>query len=167
MRNNFEGTNELLNGRSISITEVQSIYQSLFEQYEGLSVEIVDSVERNDYVRLSHLLARRKKLQTALDDIKTLHEDELITQRSVKGRIASVLKTSAEMTESKGEDALIKITDSLEKVNHSTHSITSKTLDLSTKTISKGNQLNHRVGKFLVDKTSKGLSKLADVFNKQ
>ncbi|WP_029265820.1 hypothetical protein [Virgibacillus alimentarius] len=167
MRNNFEDTNEMLNGKSISIPEVQSIYQSLIEQYEGLSVEIVDSVEGNDYVRLSHLLARRRKLQTALDDIKSLHEDELITQRSTKERIANVLKTSAEMTESKGEDALIKITDSLEKVNHSAHSIASKTLDLSTKTISKGNQLNHSVGKFLVDKTSKGLSKLADVFDKQ
>ncbi|WP_099159033.1 hypothetical protein [Virgibacillus ndiopensis] len=167
MRNKFKGTNELLNGRSISIPEVQSIYQSLIEQYEGLSIEILDSVERNDYVRLSHLLTRRKKLQTALDDIKSLHDDELMTKQTVKDRIANVLKTSAEMTESKGEDALIKITDSIEKVNHSAHSIASKTLDLSTKTISKGNQLNHSVGKFLVNKTSKSLSKLADVFNKQ
>ncbi|MYL41239.1 hypothetical protein [Virgibacillus salexigens] len=167
MSNKIKDANELLNGKSISIPEIQSIYQSLIKQYEGLSIEIVDSVESNDYVRLSHLLARRKKLQTALDDIKSLHEDELITQRSVKERIANALKTSAEVTESKGEDALIKITNILEKVNHSTHSIASKTLDLSTKTISKGNQLNHSVGKFFVDKTSKGLSKLADVFNKQ
>ncbi|MFD1040350.1 hypothetical protein ACFQ3N_18400 [Virgibacillus byunsanensis] len=167
MKNKFKGTNELLNGRSISIAEVRSIYQTLLAQYEGLSVEIVDSVERNDYVRLSHLLSRRKKLQTALDDIKSLHEDDLVTQQSVKKRIADILNTSAETTESKGEDTLIKITNSLEKVNNSAFNIASKTLDLSTKTISKGNQLNHSVGKFLVNKTSKGLSKLADTFYKQ
>ncbi|MDM8101343.1 hypothetical protein [Oceanobacillus oncorhynchi] len=167
MANKFKGTNELLNGRSISIPEVKSIYQTLLDQYEGLSVEIVDSVKRNDYVRLSHLLSRRKKLQTALDDIKTLHEDDLVTQQSLKKRIANVLKTSAETTESKGEDALIKITNSLEKVNNSAYNIASKTLDFSTKTISKGNRLNHSVGKFLVNKTSKGLSKLADAFNKK
>ncbi|MCT1577059.1 hypothetical protein M3E13_04280 [Oceanobacillus kimchii] len=167
MKNKFKGTNELLNGKSISIAEVRLIYQTLLAQYEGLSVEIVDSVERNDYVRLSRLLSRRKKLQTALDDIKSLHEDDLVTQRSIKKRIADVLNTSAETTESKGEDTLIKITNNLEKVNNSAYNIASKTLDLSTKTISKGNQLNHSVGKFLVNKTSKGLSKLADKFNKQ
>lgn len=167
MKNKFNGTDELLNGRNISIPEVQSIYQTLIEQYEGLSVEIVDSVERNDYVRLSHLLTRRKKLQTALDDIKSLHGDELITQQTIRARINHALKSGAEITEAKGEDVLIKVTNSIDKVNHSAHNIASKTLDFSTKTISKGNKLNNSVGKFLVNKTSKGLSKLADGFNKQ
>lgn len=167
MRKKYQSTNELLNGRSISTLEVKSIYQTLIDQYEGISVEIVDSVERNDYVNLSHLLTKRKKLQTALDDIKSLHEDELITRQTIKNRITSALKTSAEITESKGEDVLISVTNSIDKVNQSTHSIASNTLDFSTKTISKGNKLNHSVGKFLVNKTSKGLSKLADVFNQQ
>lgn len=167
MKNKFKDTDELLNGRNISIPEVKSIYQTLIEQYEGLSVEIVDSVERNDYVRLSHLLTRRKRLQVALDDIKSLHRDELFTQQTIKARINHALKSSAEITETKGEDVLIKVTNSIDKVNHSAHNIASKTLDFSTKTISKGNQLNNSVGKFLVNKTSKGLSKLADVFNKQ
>ncbi|MEN1966603.1 hypothetical protein WMZ97_00880 [Lentibacillus sp. N15] len=166
MRRKYRNTDELLNGKSISMPEIRTIYQTLIDQYEGLSSEIVDSIERNDYVRLSHLLTRRKKLQTALEDIESLHEDELIPQRTVKERIANVFKVSAEVTESKGEDTLIKITDSIEKVNHSAHNIASKTLGFSNKTISKGNQLNHSVGKFLVNKTSKGLSKLADVFNK-
>lgn len=167
MRRKYRGTSELLNGRSISIPEVKSIYQTLLNQYEDLSVEIVDSVERNDYVRLSHLLSRRKKLQTALDDIKSLHEDELITQQTIKARVNNALKSSAEITKAKGEDVLIKVTNSIDKVNYSAHNIASKTLDFSAKTISKGNQLNNSVGKFLVNKTSKGLSKLADVFNKQ
>lgn len=139
MRRKYRGTNELLNGKSISIPEVRSIYKTLLEQYGSLSVEIVDSVERNDYVRLSHLLSRRKKLQTALDDIKTLHEDELITQQSIKARINHALKSSAEITEAKGEDVLIKVTNSIDKINHSAHNIASKTLDFSAKTISKGN----------------------------
>lgn len=167
MKYKFKGTDELLNGRNISIPEVQSIYQTLIEQYEGLSVEIVDSVERNDYVRLSHLLTRRRNLQTALDDIKSLYGDELITQQTIKARINHALKSSAEITEAKGGDVLIKVTNSIDKVNHSAHNIASKTLDFSTKTISKGNQLNNSIGKYLVNTTSKGLSKLADVFNKQ
>lgn len=167
MRRKYRDTNELSNGRSISIPEVKSIYQTLIDQYESLSVEIVDSVERNDYVRLSHLLTRRKQLQTALDNIKSLHGDELITQQSIKDRINHALKSSAEIAEAKGEDVLFKVTNSIDKVNHSAHNIASKTLDFSTKTISKGNQLNNSIGKYLVDKTSKGLSKLADVFNKQ
>lgn len=167
MKNKFKGTDELLNGRSISMSEVKSIYRTLIEQYELLSVEIVDSVERNDYVRLSHLLSKRKKLQTALDDIKSLYGDELITQQTVKVRINHALKSSAEITEAKGEEVLVKVTSSIDKVNHSAHYIALKTLDFSAKTISKGNQLNNSVGKFLVNKTSKGLSKLADVFNKQ
>jgi len=167
MKNKFKDTDELLNGRNISIPEVQSIYQTLLEQYESLSVEIVDSVERNDYVRLSHLLTKRRNLQTALDDIKSLYGDELITQQTIKARINNVLKSSAEITEAKGGDVLIKVTNSIDKVTHSAHNIASKTLDFSTQTISKGNQLNNSVGKFLVNKTSKGLSKLADVFNKQ
>lgn len=149
MYKKYRGTN-IENGISISGTEIKSIYHTLLEQYESISIEIVESVERNDYVRLSILLNKRKKLQTALEEIKSLYEDELFTRQTIKSRFSNVLKTSAETTKAKGDDVLNKFTNGIEAVNHSAHNFATKTLDFSNKTISKGAQLNHNVSKVLV-----------------
>ncbi|WP_139223966.1 hypothetical protein [Lentibacillus halodurans] len=163
VRKGYDSQSELLNGKSISIPEVKTIYKALLSQNEDIAHEIVDSVERNDYVRLSNLITKRNKIQTAIEEIEALHENDLSKQQSFKQRIADGLSRSAEFTGTKGEDAVIKVTNSIEKVNQSAHNIASKTLDVSDKTIKKGNQLNHKAGKYLVQKTSNGISKLADV----
>lgn len=165
MNKKYQGTNAE-NGINISMTEIKSIYQTLSEQYESLSIEIIESVECNDYVRLSLLLNKRRELQTALKEIVSLHGDEL-SQPTIKHRFSNVLKTSAETTKTRGDDVLNKFTNGIETVNHSAHNLATKTLRFSNKTISKGARLNHSVGKVLVKNTAKGLSKLADMFNKQ
>ena len=68
--------------------------------------------------------------------------------------------------EANGEVLLLNVSNSLEKLNQSAHSLVTKSLDISFKAFSKGNQLNHKAGKFLVEKTSKGLFKIADAIYK-
>lgn len=167
MRKNLWLNHELINGKGVSIPEIKTIYQSLLNENERIKDEIVDSIECNDYVRLSHLLASRSKIQTALIEVEALHEDDLKNNVSTKERVSYVLTSAAESLESRGEDVLLNFIESLEKMNQSTHSLVTKSLDISSKAFSKGNQLNHKAGKFLVKKTSKGLSKLADAINKK
>ncbi|MEK4298895.1 hypothetical protein MKY30_05615 [Oceanobacillus sp. FSL W8-0428] len=165
MRKNLWMDHELINGKGVSITEIKTIYQSLLDQDVRIASEIVDSIECNDYVRLSHLLASRSKIQSAIKEVESLHEDVL--KVSTKKRISHVISNAAESMGSKGEDVLLNVINSLEKLNQTTHGLVTKSLDISSKAISKGNQLNHKAGKFLVKKTSQGLSMLADAINKK
>ncbi|WP_186576903.1 hypothetical protein [Aquibacillus kalidii] len=158
---------ELINGKGVFIPEIKTIYQSLLNERERIQDEIVDSIECNDYVKLSQLLASRSRIQTALLEVEALHEDVLKNNISTKERVSYVLTNVAESLESKGEDELLNVIKSLEKMNQSTHSLVAKSLDFSSIAISKGNQFNHKAGKFLVKKTSNGLSKLADAINKK
>ena len=167
MRKNLWLHHELMNGKGVSISEIKTIYHSLLNEDERIKEEIVDSIECNDYVRLSHLLTSRSKIQTAIKEIKSLHEDDLKKYVSSNERVSHVLSNTAKSMESNGEDILLNVTESLEKVNQSVHSLVAKSLDISSKAFSIGNQLNHKAGKFLVKKTSKGLSKLADAINKK
>lgn len=167
MRKNLWMEREMINGKGVPISEIRSIYQSLLNEDERINDEIVDSIECNDYVRLSHLLVSRNKIKTALKEVEALHEDDLKNYVSTKERVSYALTNAAESLESKGEDALLDVIKSLEKMNQSTHSLVTKSLDISSKAFSKGNQLNHKAGKFLVKKTSHGLSKLADAINKK
>ncbi|MDC3418613.1 hypothetical protein [Aquibacillus salsiterrae] len=153
--------------RSISIPEIRSIYQSLLSQYEDVSDEIEETVDRNDYVKLSHLLVQRSKIQSAIENIESIHEDDLATGLSFNGRIARLLNNVADITQTKGEDVLDAVTSSLERMNQSAQSMATKATSMSTKTFDKGNQLSHQAGTFLVHKTSKSLAKLADTFQKR
>lgn len=167
MRKNLWLDHELINGKGVSIPEIKTIYQSLLNENERIKEEIVDSIECNDYVRLSHLLASRGKIQTAIKEVESLHEDDLKNYVSTKERVSYVLTDAAESLESKGENVLLNVIKRLEKMNQSTHNLVNKSLDFSSKAFSKANQLNHKAGKFLVKKTSQGLSKLADAINKK
>ena|SRR5699024_3335039 len=167
MRKNLWLDHELINGKGVSIPEIKTIYRSLLNENERIKDEIVDSIECNDHVRLSHLLASRSKIQTALIEVEALHEDDLKNNVSTKERVSYVLTNAAESLESRGEDVLLNFTESLENMNQYTHSLVTKSLNISSKAFSKGNQLNHKAGKFLVKNTSKGLSKLADAINKK
>jgi hypothetical protein len=157
----------LINGKGVPIPEIKSIYQSLLNENERIKNQIVESIESNDYVRLSHLLTSRSKIQTAIKEVESLHENDLKNYVSTKERVSYILTNAAESLESKGEDVLLNVIKSLEKMNQSTHSLVTKSLDISSKAFSKGNQLNHKAGKLLLKKTSQGLSKLSDAINKK
>jgi hypothetical protein len=167
MRKKLWMDHELINGKGVPIPEIKTIYQSLLNENERIKDEIVDSIECNDYVRLSQLLDSRSKIQTALLSVEALHEDDLKDNISTKERFSYALTNAAESLELRGEDVLLNVIKSLEKMNQTTHRLVTKSLDISSKAFSKGNQLNHKAGKFLVKKTSKGLSKLADAINKK
>ncbi|MGY3714923.1 hypothetical protein ACWE42_05310 [Sutcliffiella cohnii] len=167
MRKNLWMDHELINGKGVPIPEIKTIYQSLLNENERIKVEIVDSIECNDYVRLSHLLASRSKIQSAIKEVESLHEDDLKDYVSTKERVSLVLSNAANSMEANGEDVLLKVTNSLEKLNQLAHSLVTNSLDISSKAFSKGNQLNHKAGKFLVKKASNGLFKLANAINKK
>lgn len=167
MRKDLWLDHELIDGKGVPIPEIKTIYQSLLNENERIKDEIVNSIECNDYVRLSHLLVSRSKIQSAIKDVESLHEDDLKDYVSTKERVSQVLSNAANSMEANGEDVLLNVTNSLEKLNQSAHSLLTKSLDISSKAFSKGNQLNHKAGKLLVKKTSKGLSKLAGAINKK
>ncbi|MFD1851040.1 hypothetical protein [Oceanobacillus bengalensis] len=158
---------ELIDGKGVPIPEIKTIYLSLLNENEKIKDEIVVSIECNDYVRLSHLLVSRSKIQSAIKDVESLHEDDLKDYISTKKRVSQVLSNAANSMEANGEDVLLNVSNSLEKLNQLAHSLVTKSLDISFRAFSKGNQLNHKAGKFLVEKTSKGLCKIADAIYKK
>jgi uncharacterized protein YicC (UPF0701 family) len=157
----------LLTERSVSLLEVKEIHQNLLTQFASISEEIADAIERNDYVTLSHLLANRNKIQSAINEIESLYEDELISHISITNRISKALKDTATTMENKGEDMLSKVTNNLDRLNETTGDVVTKAIWISNKTLSKGNQLNHRAGKLIIHKTSDGLTKLANLIQKR
>ncbi|TLS35407.1 hypothetical protein [Pseudalkalibacillus caeni] len=157
----------LLTERSVSLQEVKEIHQNLLNQLASISEEVAEAIERNDYVRLSHLLANRSKIQSAINEIESLYEDELISHISITDRISKALKDTATTMEDEGEDILSKLTNNLDRLNESAGDVVTKAIVISIKTLSKGNQLNHRVGKLIIHKTSDGLAKLADIIQKR
>ncbi|WP_330948770.1 hypothetical protein [Virgibacillus sp. MG-45] len=132
MRKNLWLDHELINGKRVPIPEIKTIYQSLLNEDERIKNEIVDSIECNDYVRLSHLLVSRNKIQTALKEVEALHDEDLNNYASTKERVSYALTNAAESLESIGEDVLLKVIKSLEKMNQSTHSLVTKSLDISS-----------------------------------
>jgi flagellar biosynthesis component FlhA len=124
-------------------------------------------VEQNDYVNLAHLLVTRSKIETALNEVESVYQSEFNTQVTTNHRIGNALKNAAEKMEAKGEDMLLMVTTNLGKLNDSTHSMITNATALSNKTISKGNQLGHDAGRFLIHKTSEGFSKFANSIQKR
>ncbi|GGM28246.1 hypothetical protein GCM10011351_12690 [Paraliobacillus quinghaiensis] len=163
----YQSDAEFINGKSISRQEINTIYQSLIEQHEIVIDDLLDAIDCNDYVRLSHLLVSRNKIEIAIKEIEFLQEQEIEADISTSARISCALKDVADTMESKGEEVLEIITTNLEKLNHSAHNMISKTLSISNQTFSEGNRLNHKAGRLLINKTTKGLTKLADVIQKR
>jgi len=157
----------LFKEKSESFLEIKEIHEILLNQHAAISKEVADAIERNDYVELSHLLVNRSKIQTAIEEIKPLHNNELNTYVSMNDRIGKTLKDAATTMESKGEDLLLNVINNLDKLNQSAQSMLSKATAISSKTISRGNQLSHHAGKLLIHKTSEGLAKLADIIQKR
>lgn len=159
----LQNESDLLNGRGITITEVKTIYQSLLNEHAENAREILDSIEENDYIRLNRLITRRKQIVIALNAIESVHEKDKVVQSNIRDQVADVLSSSAKITDDKGEELLLKITNSIDKVNLLAQNLMIKTINFSSETISKGNQLNHEAAKFLLNKASYGLSKLANI----
>ncbi|CAM3489502.1 hypothetical protein GCM10009865_32400 [Aeromicrobium ponti] len=157
----------LFTEKSVSLFEIKEIHQNLLIQQAAISEEIAVAIIRNEYVKLSHLLVNRSKIQSAIKEIEFLHEDELNSHVSMNDRISKALRDAAITMESKGEDILLNVISNLDKLNKSAHSMISKATSISNKTFSRGNQLSHQAGKFLVHKTSEGLAKLSDVIQKR
>ncbi|MEH7094062.1 hypothetical protein [Neobacillus vireti] len=157
---------ERFNGKNISLTEAQMIHQELLKQHEEIAQEIVGSIDRNDYVKLSLLITRRKRVKTALNELLSLYADELSSVQSFRDQISTGLRDCAQMIEEKGEELLLDLGDTLDMLNQSAHTKASKALDYTSKVFSRSNQLHHKAALFVVKQTSTSLTKLADIIKK-
>jgi hypothetical protein len=99
----------LFTEKSESFLEIKEIHEILLNKLSAISEDVADAIDRNDYVKLSHLLVSRSKLQTAIEEIESLHEDELNTHVSLNNRIGKALKDAAATMEAKGEDILLNV----------------------------------------------------------
>lgn len=157
---------ERINGKNISIAEAQMIHNELLKQYGEIAQELVSSIDRNDYVKLSLLITRRKRVKNALNELLSLYADELSAAPSFRNRVSAGLRNSAQTIEANGEETLLNLSGTLDKLNQSIHTKASKALDYTSKVFSQSNQLHHKAARFLVNQTSASLSKIADVFKK-
>ncbi|MEI5908360.1 hypothetical protein WAK64_14990 [Bacillus spongiae] len=157
----------LFTEKSESYLKLIEIHEILLNQRASILKDVADAIERNDYVKLSHLLVSRSNIQTAIEEIEALHEDELNTHVSLNDRLGRALKDAAASMEAKGEDILLNVIHNLDKLNQSAHSMISKATSITSKTVSRGNKLSHHAGQLLIHKTSEGLVKLADIIQKR
>lgn len=97
----------------MSLTGIKKIYRSLLDQDDRIAGEIVDSNECNDYVRLSHLLANRSKILTAIKEVESLHESDLRNHVSTKERVSNVLSNAANSIDVNVGSVLLNVTNSL------------------------------------------------------
>ncbi|GLY11440.1 hypothetical protein [Pseudobacillus badius] len=151
-----------VNRKDISLSDIQAVHKSLLEQSIGITQDIVDTVDRNDYVKLSLLVIKRKQIQTAIEDIETIYGNDLFTSQSLKDHIIDELRSNAKS----GKYVLQSIQSGISRLNHLIHSTTSKTLTVFSRTISTSDYLKFKVGRFIVSQTSSRLVKLADALKK-
>ena len=167
IRKDYESRFEHLTSGNVSLTEVQAVYNSLLIESEDITQEITDSINRNDYVKLSQLINRRSKIEIAIENIEAAYKDELLSSFSIKDPISIELKSSVQSTRTKDKKVLHAVSYTIEKLNQLAHTLTSKTLNAITKTISFSTQLNHTAGRFLIKQAAYSLAKLADAFKKE
>lgn len=161
MKMNVCNYNKLINGQSISISEVKSIYQELLDEESLLAAEILHTIETNDYVKLTHLLTNRSKIQVAIKEIESLHGKDLINYKSHKERVSSTLEQYAESLSSFG------MVQRLDDLNESAHNMLTKTFNLSSKVLSTSNKLNQKLGNHLLKKAVRGISKVSVAMTKK
>ena len=162
----YNNQSEMENGKDVTMLEMQTIYNSLLNEYKGIANDIVDSVDCNDYVKLSMLIDERKQVLAAINEMETLYGDKLFIYRNGKKRIADGLTKSAYFADSRGEETLRSVFTGFEKLNDAAHTITEKTLNSTAKAINVGNQINYKVTRNLLTHTTNSLLKLADIFKK-
>ncbi|WJE15760.1 hypothetical protein QRD89_18875 [Halobacillus sp. ACCC02827] len=156
----------LANGKDLSRKEVDELLLSLKQQLEEVDEEILFIVERNDYVQLVQLLKRRKKLYNLITAVEASHEGEDQSQSNDKG-LHEYLKDSAIFTSAKGEEMIDKWCEALDKFNDGSQQSLSKTVEWSHSMFSKGNQLQHQLGRSMVRQTARSLNILAHMVHRK
>ncbi|WLV24648.1 hypothetical protein QR721_13560 [Aciduricibacillus chroicocephali] len=158
-KQNHPNTFDILNGKGVSTSEVRSIYRALQDQHVANAQGIAEAIEQNDYVTLKILLEQRKGITGAIE--ATIQDSSKV--QVFKDHIIDMLSSSATFADEKGQIILDRVTDIVEKANSKTHNLVTSTVDTSARMISKGNRLNHKTGKFILDKASDGLSMLSSL----
>ena len=91
MNMNIWNYNKLINGKSIPLAEMKSIYQELLEEQALIATEVRHIVEVNDYVKLNQMLSKRSKIQSAIKEIELLHGEELMNSNTDNKRLSDTL----------------------------------------------------------------------------
>lgn len=70
-----QNLSQLENGKDISLREIKSNHNLLYEEMNQLSKEINENIFNNDYVKLMLLVKRRKELYAAINAIESIYGD--------------------------------------------------------------------------------------------
>ncbi|UOQ44832.1 hypothetical protein MUN89_02435 [Halobacillus salinarum] len=162
----YQTEDALTNGKDLSRKEVDELLLSLKQQLEEVDEEILFIIEKNDYVQLAQLLKRRKKLYNLIATVEASHEDEGQSKSIDKG-LHEYLKGSATFTSAKGEEMIDKWCEALDKFNDGSQQSLSKTLEWSHSLFSKGNQIQHQIGRSVVRQTARSLNILAHMVHRK
>ncbi|MEK5037326.1 hypothetical protein [Sporosarcina sp. FSL K6-3457] len=158
---------EMADGKDVSLLEMQIIYNNLVDEYKTIADQIVDSIDRNDYIALSKLIGQRKQLVIAIDEMEELYGDKLFMCQTAKKQIADGLTRGAYFADTRGEEALRSVFTSFEKINESVRTVADKTVNGTARAFNFGNQLNYKFSRSLLSQTTSELLKLANTFKKR
>ncbi len=162
----YNGYTEMTEGKDITVVEIQMIYKELMDDYKFIADQIVDSIDRNDYIALSKLIGQRKQIQTALDEVDALYGDKLHKRHKVPKQIADGLVKSAYFVDARGEEALRSVCIGLESLNETVRTFVDKAVDGTSVAFNRGNQMHYKVSRDLLSKTTNGLLKMANTLKK-
>ncbi|UCZ53210.1 hypothetical protein LGQ02_20965 [Bacillus shivajii] len=167
-KKNVQSSKREFHEKDLTASEITEIYNLLKEQYDVIEDKIRLSVDKSDWAALSDLVKRRQSLQSALEEIDQLQmESSKENKDTFKSKVSQGFRKSSSFTEEKGIQLSKTVWNNLEKINQSSHHILAKAVDVTSDTVSWTNHINQRASRMVISKASKGLSKIADVFEQE
>ncbi|WOV86528.1 hypothetical protein QWT69_11465 [Sporosarcina oncorhynchi] len=162
----YNSYTEMTDGKDVTPLEMQIIYNDLVSEYKSIADQIVESIDRNDYIELSKLINQRKHVQAAIDEMKALYGDKLHMSHKTRGQLADALSKSAYFADTRGEEALRSIFTGFEKINETVRTAADKAVNGTTNALNLGNRMNYKISRSILSQTTNSLLKLANTFKK-
>lgn len=159
--------NKLINGKSIPLAEVKSIYQELLEEQAFIATEVHHTVEANDYVKLNQLLSKRSKVQSAIKEIELLHGEELMNSNTDNKRLSDTLNRYIEALSAHQKDISSELNHCINHLNTSAHSLFKRAAKLPVDRFNLDKKKSRSVGDIMLKKTICGISKVSSTINRK
>jgi len=159
--------NKLINGKSIPLAEVKSIYQELLEEQAFIATEVHHTVEANDYVKLNQLLSKRSKVQSAIKEIELLHGDDVINYKTDTKRGLDILNRYVEALSTHQKDVSSELRHCINQLSTSAHSLFKNATKRSAAACNINKHNNHKLVDVLLKKTIREVSRMGASIRKK
>lgn len=159
--------NKLINGKSIPLAEVKSIYQELLEEQAFIATEVHHTVEANDYVKLNQLLSKRSKVQSAIKEIELLHGEELMNSNTDNKQLSDTLNRYIEALSAQQKNISSELNYCINHSNTSAHSLLKRAAKLPVDRFNLDKKKSRSVGDIMLKKTIRGISKVSSTINRK